>query len=233
MLQVSKLCAFYGASQVLRGVSFIVRPGEVVALLGRNGSGRSTAARALMGLVRCTGDVRWRGHSLLGLAPHDIARRGLGYVPEHRDVFPGLTVHQNLILGIKSGTRSHPNRWGFDEVYALFPQLKVRADTRAGVLSGGEQQMLALGRTLMGNPDLLLIDEPTEGLAPALIELIGELLSRLRREGRAVLLIEQKLHLALQVSDRALVMGQGQVVFDGPAHALLDGSAIRRDWLEV
>ncbi|MFM2035508.1 MAG: hypothetical protein RL459_773 [Pseudomonadota bacterium] len=233
MLEVSKLCAFYGASQVLRGVSFTVRPGEVVALLGRNGSGRTTTARALMGLVRCTGVVSWHGHALTGLAPHDIAHQGVGYVPEHRDVFPGLTVHQNLILGMKSPACYQRPHWGFDEVYALFPQLKVRANTRAGVLSGGEQQMLALGRTLMGNPDLLLIDEPTEGLAPALIEQIGELLVHLRHEGRAVLLIEQKLHLALRVSDRALMMGQGRVVFDGPPHALLDGSAVRRDWLEV
>ncbi|MFM1909060.1 MAG: hypothetical protein RL459_119 [Pseudomonadota bacterium] len=233
MLQVHDLCAFYGASQVLRGVSFTVAPGEVVALLGRNGSGRSTTARALMGLVRCTGDARWLGHPLIGLAPHEIARLGVGYVPEHRDVFPGLTVQQNLILGQKAPAGAKARPWHLDDVYAIFPQLKLRSGTRAGVLSGGEQQMLALGRTLLGQPDVLLIDEPTEGLAPALREQIGELLLRLRTDGKAILLIEQKLQLALQVSDRALVMGQGRVVFEGPPSDLLDGSAIRRHWLEV
>ncbi|HEY6909125.1 MAG TPA: ATP-binding cassette domain-containing protein, partial [Myxococcales bacterium] len=162
MLEVDELHAFYGKSHVLQGVSFSVRPGEIVALLGRNGVGRSTSIKAIMGLVAGRGSVRFKGEQILGLQAHQIARKGLGYVPEDRAIFPDLTVRQNLALGMKS--RKPGGRWKIDDMFSLFPQLRERAEAPAGVLSGGEQQMLTLCRTLMGDPDLLMIDEPTEGL---------------------------------------------------------------------
>ena len=230
MLEVDGLNAFYGKSHVLHGVSFTVGAGEIVALLGRNGSGRSTTARAIMGLVRAEGAVRWNGASILGRPTHEIARRGLGYVPESRDVFPGLTVQQNLLLGQKG---ARPGRWTFEAMYDMFPVLGERRHANAGVLSGGEQQMLALCRTLMGDPGLLIVDEPTEGLAPAIVELVAECLRRLRDGGVPVLLIEQKLAIALRISDRVLVMGHGGIVFDGTPVQLLADAPTRRDWLEV
>jgi branched-chain amino acid transport system ATP-binding protein len=230
VLTVRDLHAWYGSRHVLRGASFDVRPGEITALLGRNGCGRSTTARALMGLVRAEGRVDWRGVPLLGLAPHRIARLGLGYVPESRDVFPRLTVRQNLLLGQKAGGGG---RWTFDAVFALFPPLKARERVQAGALSGGEQQMLALGRALMGDPGLIVIDEPTEGLAPMMVERVAGCLLALRQQGMAVLLIEQKLAIALAVADRALVMGQGRIVFDGTPAGLRADAAVRQEWLEA
>jgi branched-chain amino acid transport system ATP-binding protein len=231
MLEVDQLHAFYGKSQVLHGVSFAVGPGEIVALLGRNGSGRSTTAKAIMGLVQARGVVRWQGHDLLGKAPFEIAHLGLGYVPENRDIFPRLTVQQNLLLGQKG--RGRGSRWGLDDMYAMFPPLHARQHTEAGVLSGGEQQMLTLCRTLMGDPQLILIDEPTEGLAPRVVQQVAGFLQQLKARGLAVLLIEQKLTIALSISDRALVMGHGQVVFDDTPAALQASPAVRREWLEV
>ncbi|KAF1047756.1 ABC transporter ATP-binding protein [Xylophilus sp.] len=231
MLAVRDLHAWYGRSHVLHGVAFDVRPGEIVALLGRNGSGRSTTARALMGLVEWKGAVAWRGAPLAGRRPFEIARLGIGYVPESRDVFPGLTVHQNLLLGQKRTKK--PGRWGFDDMYRLFPRLRERRDAPAGVLSGGEQQMLALCRTLMGDPDLIVVDEPTEGLAPQLVAQVGAWLQALRARGVAVLLIEQKLTIALAISDRTLVMGHGRIVFDGTPAQLRAQPAVQREWLEV
>lgn len=231
MLHVQDLHAYYGNSHVLQGVCLDVYPGEIVALLGRNGSGRSTTAKAIMGLVRWHGTLQWHGQSLAGLAPHDIAQQGLGYVPESRDVFAQLTVQQNLLLGQKGGRPS--GRWSLDDMYRLFPQLRQRQHTRAGVLSGGEQQMLTLCRTLMGDPDLILIDEPTEGLAPQLVALVGAFLDTLRQRGVAVLLIEQKLAIALEVSDRVVLMGQGRVVFEGTPESLRARSDVRQEWLQV
>ncbi|MGB3069972.1 MAG: ABC transporter ATP-binding protein [Ottowia sp.] len=231
MLQIENLHAFYGKSHVLHGVNFDVRPGEIVALLGRNGSGRSTTAKAIMGLVDCQGSMRWKGQELVGRKAYEIAHMGLGYVPESRDVFPKLTVHQNLLLGQKGSGKG--SRWSFDDMYAMFPRLKEREHTEAGVLSGGEQQMLTLCRTLMGDPDLVIIDEPTEGLAPKIVELVGQYLTKLKERGISVLLIEQKLTIALEISDRTLVMGHGNIVFQGtPATLRADGS-IRKEWLEV
>jgi branched-chain amino acid transport system ATP-binding protein len=218
MLQVSQLQAFYGKSHVLHGVDLQVGDGEIVALLGRNGSGRSTTAKAIMGMVDCQGSVLWKGQQILGRKPYEIANLGLGYVPESRDIFPKLTVHQNLMLGQKRGQKQP--RWSFDDMYQLFPRLKEREHTEAGVLSGGEQQMLTLCRTLMGDPDLIIIDEPTEGLAPKIVELVAEYLQALRARGLSVLLIEQKLTIAMQISDRCLVMGHGSIVFDGTPEAL-------------
>lgn len=231
MLEVENLHAHYGKSHVLHGVNFTVGEGEVVSLLGRNGSGRSTTAKAIMGLVQAKGTVRWRGQSLLGKPPHEIARLGVGYVPENKDVFPRLTVHQNLMLGQKgSATRT---RWDFDDMYALFPRLRERQHVPAGVLSGGEQQMLTLCRTLMGEPALMLIDEPTEGLAPQVVEQVAAFLRTLKTERMSMVLIDQKLSFALAISDRILVMGHGEVVFNGSPQAFDQHPEIRREWLEV
>ena len=231
MLKLDNVHAFYGKSHVLHGVSFDVRAGEIVALLGRNGSGRSTTVKAIMGLVDGTGSVTFKDQPILGKRAFEIAHTGLGYVPENRDIFPKLTVHQNLQLGQKRG-KAKP-RWSFDDMYRLFPRLKEREHTEAGVLSGGEQQMLTLCRTLMGDPDLIIIDEPTEGLAPKIVELVAEFLQTLRQRGLSVLLIEQKLTIAMSISDRCLVMGHGSIVFDGTPEALRADAAIRKEWLEV
>lgn len=231
MLQVRQLHAFYGKSHVLHGVDFQVGQGEIVALLGRNGSGRSTTAKAIMGLVQCEGDIVWKGRPIQGHKAYEVAHLGIGYVPENRDIFPRLTVAQNLLLGQKG--RGQGARWSFDDMYQLFPRLKEREHTEAGVLSGGEQQMLTLCRTLMGDPELIIIDEPTEGLAPKIVELVGHYLQELRKRGVSVLLIEQKLTIALNISDRALVMGHGSIVFDGTPQALQQDNYIRKEWLEV
>ena len=231
MLQVKDLHAYYGKSHVLHGVSFSVGKGEIVALLGRNGSGRSTTAKAVMGLVDAQGSVEWLGQQIVGRKPFEIAHLGLGYVPENRDIFPKLTVHQNLLLGLKG--KQPTGRWDFEDMYNLFPRLRERQHTEAGVLSGGEQQMLTLCRSLMGDPELIIIDEPTEGLAPKIVELVGQFLRELRNRGVSVLLIEQKLTIAMQISDRALVMGHGSMVFDGTPDALRADAAIRKEWLEV
>ena len=231
MLAIHDLHAYYGKSHVLHGVNFDVQPGEIVALLGRNGSGRSTTAKAIMGLVDWQGAIDWKGQSLAGKKAFEIAHLGLGYVPESRDIFPTLTVHQNLLLGQKGAGKG--SRWSFDDMYAMFPRLKEREHTAAGVMSGGEQQMLTLCRTLMGDPDLIIIDEPTEGLAPKIVELVGQYLQKLKERGISVLLIEQKLTIAMHISDRALVMGHGAIVFDGTPDGLRADAAVRKEWLEV
>ena len=231
MLEISNLHAYYGKSHVLHGVTFQIQPGEIVALLGRNGSGRSTTAKAIMGLVDWEGDLSWKGEGLKGKKAFEIAHMGVGYVPENRDIFPTLTVRQNLLLGQKGTVKGC--RWSFDDMFAMFPRLKEREHTEAGVLSGGEQQMLTLCRTLMGDPDLIIIDEPTEGLAPKIVELVGQYLKTLRSKGVSVLLIEQKLTIAMAISDRALVMGHGSIVFAGTPDSLRQDAAIRKEWLEV
>jgi len=231
MLQIDQLHAYYGKSHVLQGVSFHIAQGEIVALLGRNGSGRSTTAKAIMGLVECHGQMTFKGQSLINRKPFDIAHLGLGYVPENRDIFPKLTVHQNLMLGLKGKVPT--GRGNFEDMYDVFPRLRERQHTEAGVLSGGEQQMLTLCRTLMGDPELVIIDEPTEGLAPKIVELVGQFLRELRNRGVSVLLIEQKLTIAMQISDRALVMGHGSMVFDGTPAGLREDAAVRKEWLEV
>jgi branched-chain amino acid transport system ATP-binding protein len=231
LLQIDNLHAYYGKSHVLHGVSFHVNVGEIVALLGRNGSGRSTTAKAIMGLVDCQGSMLWRGQQIAGKKAFEVAHLGIGYVPENRDIFPTLTVHQNLLLGQKSGAKNA--RWSFDDMYQMFPRLKERQHTEAGVLSGGEQQMLTLCRTLMGDPDLIIIDEPTEGLAPKIVELVAQYLQELKKRGISVLLIEQKLTIAMAISDRALVMGHGSIVFQGTPESLRADAYIRKEWLEV
>jgi branched-chain amino acid transport system ATP-binding protein len=231
MLEIDDLHAYYGKSHILHGVTMRVGEGEIVSLLGRNGGGRSTTVKTIMGEVRPCGAIRWRGERIDGLQPHDIARRGLGYVPENRDIFPGLTVRENLLLGIKP--RQARGRWSMDDMFTMFPQLAARADAPGGVLSGGEQQMLAICRTLMGDPDLIMVDEPTEGLAPMLVELVRGLLEKIAQRGVAILLIEQKLTIALAISHRLYVMGHGRIVFEGTPHDLAANEAVRKEWLEV
>jgi branched-chain amino acid transport system ATP-binding protein len=231
MLEVRDLHAYYGKSHILHGVRLEVGPGECVSLIGRNGVGRSTTIRAIMGMVDAAGSVRFKGDEILGLRTYQIAHRGLGYVPESRDIFPTLTVRQNLELGMK--TRGKTGRWSARDMYRLFPRIAERADTPAGVLSGGEQQMLTLARTLMGDPDLVMVDEPTEGLAPQIVELVAELFREIKRRGVAILLVEQKLAIALDLSERLYVMGHGQIVFEGSPAELRANALIRREWLEV
>ena len=231
MLRVSNLHAYYGKSHVLQGVDLFVGQGEIVSLLGRNGVGRSTTVKTIMGQVEHTGDVNFKGQSLLGLESHDIARKGLGYVPENRDIFPTLTVRQNLLLGRKPGQKE--SRWSEEDMYDLFPRLKERLNAPAGVLSGGEQQMLTLCRTLMGNPDLIMIDEPTEGLAPKIVEQMATLFGEISSRGVSILLVEQKLTIALRISQRLYVMGHGRIVFEGTPANLQADETIRKEWLEV
>jgi branched-chain amino acid transport system ATP-binding protein len=231
MLRLDNVHAFYGKSHVLHGVHFEVRSGEIVALLGRNGSGRSTTVKTIMGLVDGAGSITWREQPILGRKAFEIAQAGIGYVPENRDIFSNLTVHQNLMLGCKGGKPA--GSWSFDDMYKLFPRLAERQHTEAGVLSGGEQQMLTLARTLMGDPELIMIDEPTEGLAPKIVELVAEYLRELKRRAISVLLVEQKLTIALEVADRCLVMGHGRIVFEGTPQALRANASVRKEWLEV
>lgn len=230
-LEVADLHAYYGKSHILHGVTLRVNEGEIVSLLGRNGVGRSTTCKAIMGLVAPHGTIRWRGKDLVGLRANLIARQGIGYVPEDRQVFPMLTVRQNLALGLKR--TNQVGRWSFEDVFTLFPNLAARQDNPAGVLSGGEQQMLTMCRTLMGDPDLILIDEPTEGLAPRLVEQVGMLLTEIARRGVSILLVEQKLTIALRISQRLYVMGHGRIVFEGSPAALDADATTRREWLEV
>jgi branched-chain amino acid transport system ATP-binding protein len=231
MLAVADLHAFYGKSHILHGVDLRVDEGEIVSLLGRNGVGRSTAIKAIMGDVSAHGSVRFRGEEICGLPPYAIARRGLGYVPENRDIFPSLSVRQNLLLGMKNPR--HAGRWTMDDMFRLFPALAERADNPGGVLSGGEQQMLTICRTLMGDPHLIMIDEPTEGLAPKLVQQVAGLLTEIAQRGVSILLVEQKLTIALTISRRVYVMGHGRIVFEGTPGDLRRADGVRREWLEV
>ena len=231
MLDVQELHAYYGQSHILHGVNLTVNEGEIVSLLGRNGVGRSTTCKAIMGLVQPKGTILYKGQTISGLRSDLVARAGIGYVPEDRQVFPTLTVRQNLELGLKRAGKF--GRWNFDDVFRLFPNLANRQNNAAGVLSGGEQQMLTMCRTLMGDPDLILIDEPTEGLAPLLVEQVGILLEEIAKRGIAILLVEQKLTIALRISHRVYVMGHGRIVFEGTPKDLAANAHIRQEWLEV
>ncbi|MEO1490909.1 MAG: ABC transporter ATP-binding protein [Pseudomonadota bacterium] len=233
MLTVTGLHAYYGKSHILQGVDMTVGEGEIVALLGRNGVGRSTTCKAIMGEVPPEGSVRFRDHEIAGLKAFDVARRGIGYVPENRDIFPGLTTRQNLILGLKPGQQDGQGRWSMQDMFDLFENLANRADVEASVLSGGEQQMLTICRTLMGDPDFIMIDEPTEGLSPQMTARVGELLQEIARRGVSILLVEQKLSIALRISHRVYVMGHGRIVFEGTPSELEARDDIRKEWLEV
>jgi branched-chain amino acid transport system ATP-binding protein len=231
MLEVRNLHAYYGKSHILQGVDLDIGAGEVVSLLGRNGVGRSTTVKAIMGEVPPQGTIRFKGQDIAGLPNYQIARCGLGYVPEHRDIFPGLTVRQNLLLGVKDVRR--PGKWRIEGMLEMFPNLAARADTPAGVLSGGEKQMLTVCRTLMGDPDLIMIDEPTEGLAPLIVQQVGDLIAKIAAAGVSILLVEQKLSIALRISHRVYVMGHGRIVFEGTPDQLRSNDEVRKEWLEV
>jgi branched-chain amino acid transport system ATP-binding protein len=233
MLEVRDLHAYYGKSHILHGVDMHVGEGEIVALLGRNGVGRSTLAKSIMGMVKHEGEILLRGKNVSGMRTFEVAHQGIGYVPENRDIFPTLTVRQNLLLGEKRNPSQPKPRWLLEDMYRMFPRLQERENTPAGVLSGGEQQMLTLCRTLMGDPDFIIIDEPTEGLAPLIVTLVGEYLKTLKERGISVLLVEQKLAIALDISQRVYVMGHGQIVFEGTPQQLKADAKVRQEWLEV
>lgn len=231
MLDVQDLHAYYGKSHILQGVNFSLQEGEVVSLLGRNGVGRSTTVKSIMGEVPPTGSIRFQGTEIAGWPNHRIARLGMGYVPEDRDIFPSLTVRQNLELGLKNPRK--PGKWTVEKMLDMFPNLARREHSPAGVLSGGEKQMLAMTRTLMGDPSLIMIDEPTEGLAPLIVKQIADLISEIANAGVSILLVEQKLSIAMDISHRVLVMGHGQIVFQGTPDELRNDDAVRKEWLEV
>lgn len=231
MLEVKDLHAYYGQSHILQGVNLKVEKGEIVSLLGRNGVGRSTTCKTIMGLVPPKGSIMYHDQEIAGMKPHLIARQGIGFVPEDRWIFPGLTVLQNLELGLKS--RGHEGRWSFKDVFHLFPKLGERSNVNGGLISGGEQQMLTICRTLMGDPDFIMIDEPTEGLAPKLVEQVGVLIEEIAQRGISVLLVEQKLNIALKISQRLYIMGHGKIVFEGSPDDLKANDSIRKEWLEV
>ena len=231
MLEAADLHAYYGKSHILHGVHLRVGEGEIVSLLGRNGVGRSTTIKAIMGMVDCSGSVKFRGEEMVGLKAYQVAHKGLGYVPENRDIFPTLTVRQNLLLGQKKA--SSTGRWSMEDMVQLFPRLKERFETQAGFLSGGEQQMLTLCRTLMGDPALVMIDEPTEGLAPKIVEQVALLFEEIKKRGISILLVEQKLAIALDISERLYVMGHGSIVFEGRPSDVRENAAMRKEWLEV
>jgi branched-chain amino acid transport system ATP-binding protein len=233
MLEVTDLHAYYGKSHILQGVNMNIQEGEIVALLGRNGVGRSTTCKAIMGDVLPVGSVKFKGQEIAGKKPFEVANIGLGYVPENRDIFPGMTTRQNLILGLKPGQKDGAGRWSMENMFDLFSNLKERADVEASVLSGGEQQMLTMCRTLMGDPDFIMIDEPTEGLSPQMTQRVAELLQEIAKRKIATLLVEQKLAIAMDIADRVYVMGHGQVVFEGTPEDLRNRDDVRKEWLEV
>lgn len=231
MLQIRDLHGYYGKSHILQGIDLDVGEGEIVSLLGRNGVGRSTMIKAVMGEIEPQGSIKFKGKEIAGLKTHEIARRGIGYVPEYRGIFPTMTVEQNLLLGMKKANQS--GRWSIEDMYEMFPNLRARANNLGDVISGGEKQMLTICRTLMGDPELIMIDEPTEGLAPKLIEQVGKLLETIAKRGLSILLIEQKLTIALRISHRIYIMGHGKIVFEGTPEDLRNNDDIRKEWLEV
>ena len=231
MLKVSDLHAYYGKSHILRGVNINIGKGEIIALLGRNGVGRSTLVKSIMGLVPITGSIIYKNNEILGNATHNIALKGIGYVPENRDVFSTLTVRENLLLGVKD--KNAKAEWTIEEMFSLFPNLKERADVSASAISGGEQQMLTICRCLMGNPEFMMIDEPTEGLSPHMTETVAELLKKIVSKGISILLVEQKLRIALRLASRVYLMGHGEIVFEGTPKELEENNAIKKEWLEV
>jgi branched-chain amino acid transport system ATP-binding protein len=233
LLNVHDLHAHYGKSHILHGVNFAMEAGDMVALLGRNGSGRSTAMKAIMGLVAPSkGSVKLNNAELAGLPSYKINRAGIAYVPEERMAFDQLTVEENLTIGL-SPARPAAKTWTIEEMYTYFPRLKERRNVKAGSISGGEQQMLTLCRSLLGQPSLILIDEPTEGLAPKIVEHLADVMRDINRQGVASVLVEQKMTIALKLCSRCLIMGHGSIVFDGTPDALLAAPSVRREWLEV
>lgn len=236
MLEVRDIHSYYGKSHILHGVSIELKKGELVCLLGRNGVGKSTSLKSIMGVVQPRhGSIRFENQELIGKAPYEIARAGVGYVPEDRRIFRSLTVHENLLMGIKGRDKAGPkaNGWTVDRVYELFPRLRERRNQKGGHLSGGEQQMLTVVRTLMGNPQVILVDEPTEGLAPLIVKDVLDMLAAVRKSGVTVLMVEQNFKAAIKVADRCYIMSKGQIVFEGGTEKLLAAEEIRKNYLEV
>lgn len=233
MLDITGLHAAYGNIKVLNGVSLAVPGGSIATILGRNGSGRSSTCKAVMGLLPPTaGDVVLNGVNLAGRPAHEISRSGIGYVPEDRQIFRNLSVEENLRLGMHPAKAGRP-AWAMDELYDVFPRLRERRNIKAGFLSGGEQQMLTLFRTLLTNPEVMLIDEPTEGLAPKVVDALAEVILEMKRRGLALLLLEQKLAMVMRLTDRVFVMGRGEIVFSGTVSEFQENEAVRKTWLEV
>jgi len=236
ILELKGIDTFYEKSHILQDISMSMNKGEVVGLLGRNGVGKSTTLKSISGVViPRTGSILFKGKELVGMKPHQVTRLGVGYVPEERRIFPILTVHQNLLLGKKPGKLQNQVKegWTIERAYALFPQLKARQTSKGGNLSGGEQQMLTIVRTLMGNPELLLLDEPTEGLAPMLVEAVSNVIQEIHQAGISILLVEQSFEVILDLTTRAYVMSKGQIVFDGTSRELADNREVREKYLEV
>jgi branched-chain amino acid transport system ATP-binding protein len=233
VIEVRDLDVYYGTSQILFGVGFSVRQGETMALLGRNGAGKSTTMKAIMGLAPARrGKVILRGRLVSGMKPHRIARAGLGFVPEDRQIFPEHTVEDNLVIGQKKGPDGQDD-WSIRRIYNVFPLLEPLRHRIAGRLSGGEQQMLAIARTLMGNPALLLLDEPSEGLAPIIVQRIGELLKQLRGNGATVLVSEQNMHFCLALASHATIIDKGQIVYSATIEELKANDTVRRRYLAL
>ena len=233
LLEVKDLHAYYGKSHILHGVDFTMTSPIILAMLGRNGSGRSTTLKTMMGWVPpAKGSVKLNGKDVSRESPHTICRHGLGYVPEERLVFPNLTVEENLYMGMQPGL-ADTHKWSIDDMFKYFPRLEERRNQRAGYMSGGEQQMLTICRSLLGNPLVLLVDEPTEGLAPKIVDVVAEVIRDIQQQGVGVLLVEQKMSMAMRVASHVMVMGHGEIVFQSTVEEMQDRDDIRREWLEV
>jgi len=234
LLEVKDLNTYYGASHVLQGISLALDQGEIVALLGRNGMGKSTTLKSIMGLVKPrSGKVIFRGKDIAGYLPYKVARAGIGYVPEERRIFPNLSVLDNLSMGVKAGKAGKDNGWSLDRIFEHFPLLKERSNSKGAHLSGGEQQMLAIGRTLMGNPELLMVDEPTEGLSPLLVKEVRDMIADINKAGVSIFLVEHNLKVALSLANRIYLMGKAHLAFTGTVEDLEAKPEIREKYLEV
>jgi branched-chain amino acid transport system ATP-binding protein len=234
LLEVKDLNTYYGASHVLQGISLTLDQGEIVALLGRNGMGKSTALKSIMGLVEPrSGEVIFKGKNIAGYPPYKVARAGIGYVPEERRIFPNLSVLENLSIGVKAEKAGKDDGWSLDRIFEHFPLLKERSHSKGSHLSGGEQQMLAIGRTLMGNPELLMVDEPTEGLSPILVNEVRDMVAEINKVGVSILLVEHNLKVAMSLANRIYLMGKAHLAFTGTVEDLKAQPEIREKYLEV
>lgn len=234
LLELKELHTYYEESHILQGVSLNVDYGEIVCLLGRNGVGKSTTLKSIIGLVKSrSGQILFKGEDITGLPPYAISKLGVGFVPEERRIFPTLTVRENLLMGIKPGQKDKRDGWTIEKVYVYFPGLQARDKQKGGHLSGGEQQMLTIARTLMGNPEVLLIDEPTEGLAPLIVETVKQVIQDIHRQGIPILLVEQNMRVALRLAGRIYVISKGKIVFQGTDQELKEAHEIREKYLEV
>jgi branched-chain amino acid transport system ATP-binding protein len=234
LLEIKDLHTYYQESHILQGISLNVDRGEIVCLLGRNGVGKTTTLKSTIGLVRPrSGEIVFKGRNVSGMPPYTIADLGVGYVPEDRRIFPTLTLRENLLMGVKSGRKGNDEGWTIKKVYEYFPTLQAKEKQKGGHLSGGEQQMLTIARTLMGNPEVLLIDEPTEGLAPLIVDTVEEVIQDIHQQGIPILLVEQNMRVALRLAGRIYVISKGKIVFQGTCEELKDADEIRQKYLEV